>query len=285
METAGHAGYHLGQGGNRGNSKRSWRGRGGTDRSTQARERPTHFISVPLDHISSFTTQISQFTDSLLAVSPPIAGLDSSIVVSPSRLHLTLGVMNLTVGENESSRPQTNSSQGETDTKTYRKTVADALSLLHSLKPYVESTLQGQPLQLCLDELDVMQRSPSGEADVMYFGPASTSPKATAHLRSVSVLATINKRFIEEGFITETRPLKLHCTVINTSYRKSAQRNSRQRTPFSMTQIEESISQNPHALGTLLSPEELLDVRELNICRMGSRDKFGRYVRVGGIEW
>ncbi|CEL61314.1 hypothetical protein RSOLAG1IB_09926 [Rhizoctonia solani AG-1 IB] len=284
-EATGHTNNHLGRRENRGDPKRPWKGRGGTTASPIARERPTHFISIPLDHVVSFTTQVSQFTDTLLAASPPITGLDRSIIISPNRLHLTLGVMNLTTEEHESRGPLADSSQGGTDSKSSRKTVAEALALLHSLKPYVESTLQGQPLQLCLDEFAVMKRSPSGEADVMYVGPTPGRPKAEEHTRSVDVITNINKTFIENGFITDTRPLKLHCTVINTSHRKTAQGGRTRRTPFSMSQIEEFLTQNPHTAGTLLSPEGLLSIRELNICRMGSRDKFGRYVKAGGIAW
>jgi hypothetical protein len=97
--------------------------------------------------------------------------------------------MNLTTEEHESRGPLADSSQGGTDSKSSRKTVAEALALLHSLKPYVESTLQGQPLQLCLDEFAVMKRSPSGEADVMYVGPTPGRPKAEEHTRSVDVIS------------------------------------------------------------------------------------------------
>ena len=38
---------------------------------------------------------MSSFTSALLSQSPPIAGLDASIVIPARRLHLTLGVMSL----------------------------------------------------------------------------------------------------------------------------------------------------------------------------------------------
>ncbi|KAJ1304234.1 hypothetical protein OPQ81_005398 [Rhizoctonia solani] len=264
--------------GNRGGSRRPWRD--AQSKSAQARERPTHFISVPLDHLSQFTSQISHFTNSLLTVSPPITGLDRSIVISPSRLHLTLGVMSLATED----RPVDSSKQTEID-KTPQKSITDALALLRSLKPEIESALQGQPLQLCLNEFAVMRRSPAGEADVMYIGPAAAGAKTEEHIRSVKILETITRRFTQEGFITDTRPLKLHCTILNTTYRKAGNRNGGQRIPFSIAQIEDSIAQNPHITGTLLSSDTPLAVREMNICRMGSYDEFGRYVRVGGIEW
>ncbi|KAH7339267.1 hypothetical protein B0J17DRAFT_654483 [Rhizoctonia solani] len=121
----------------------------------------------------------------MLAVSPPIAGLDSSIVVSPSRLHLTLGVMNLASEEHQSIQPEANPSQ---EMKAPRKTVADALAVLRSLKPDIESALKGQPLQLCLNEFEVMHRSPGGEADVMYIGPTAAGAQTEEHMQSVGIL-------------------------------------------------------------------------------------------------
>ncbi|CAE6470475.1 unnamed protein product [Rhizoctonia solani] len=280
------AGNSTGRRGDQAGSRRPWRGRGAPGRSFQVRERPTHFISVPLDHLQEFTLEISRFTDGLRTASPPITGLDPSIVISPRRLHLTLGVMSLTAEYNQVTEPQTDPSQERSmNEATPQKSIAAAQALLRSLKPDIESALQGQPLKLCLDEFAVMRRSPAGEADVMYIGPTATGINSGEHTRSVGVLEMVNRRFIEEGFITDRRPLKLHCTILNTSHRKPANNQSRQRIPFSMTQIEDSIAQNPHITGTLLSSENLLAVRELNICRMGSYDELGRYVRVGGIEW
>ncbi|EUC61573.1 AKAP7 2'5' RNA ligase-like domain protein [Rhizoctonia solani AG-3 Rhs1AP] len=296
------ASNNIGRRGDQGGARRPWRGRGAQGRSSQVRERPTHFISVPLDHLHEFALEISRFTEGLQTASPPITGLDPSIVISPRRLHLTLGVMGLTAEGNQVTQPPTNPSQERgMNGVTHRQSITAAQALLDSLKPDIESALQGQPLQLCLNEFAVMRRSPTGEADVMYIGPTATGINSAEHTRSVGVLGKpthctrlqklsrsiemINRRFIEEGFITDRRPLKLHCTILNTSHRKTANNQRGQRVPFSMSQIEDSIAQNPHITGTLLSSENLLAVRELNICRMGSYDELGRYVRVGGIEW
>ncbi|KAB5588272.1 hypothetical protein CTheo_8283 [Ceratobasidium theobromae] len=255
----------------RGGAKRQRGGRGSAPRGRpqKGNDRPTHFISVPLDHIKAFTSQISNLTDELLAVSPPITGLDSSIVISPARLHLTLGVMNLAPDEDQSeghksSRAQGPSTGNETpppDWSEPPKTISQAVGLLQSLKPEIEEILSNQPLQLNLDELTVMRRSEEGNADVMYIGPAAGVVRTEEHSQS------------------------LHCTILNTSHRKPPSRNGGQRVPFSMAQIEEAIARNPQVTGTLLTGSAPLAVRELNICRMGSYDPRGRYVRVGGIEW
>lgn len=279
--------------GRRGGARRPWRGRGGASHESPKKnfERPTHFVSVPLDHIQGFTSQVAQFTDTLLAVSPPITGLDPSIVISPARLHLTIGVMALTDDERQSEeRPndsfQNPNASGQVSQPPLEppKTASQALDLLQSLKSEIQTMLNNEPLQLNLDELAVMRRSEEGEADVMYIGPTPAVVRTEAHSQSVKVLESIYRRFREEGFVTDTRPLKLHCTVLNTSHRKPANRRSG-RVPFSMSQIEEAVAQNPHMTGTLLSSSVPLTARELNICRMGSWDRLGRYVRVGGIKW
>jgi hypothetical protein len=69
-----------------------------------------------------------------------------------------------------------------------RKTVAEAVSLLRSLKPDIAAMLNDQPLQLNLDEFAVMRRSEAGEADVMYIGPAVAAVRTEEHSRSVRVL-------------------------------------------------------------------------------------------------
>lgn len=55
--------------------------------------------------------------------------------------------------------------------------------------------------------------------------------------------------------------------------------------PFSMAEIEAAITQSPGMAGQLLSSPQSLEVRKLNICRMGSYDSMGRYVSVGSVEW
>lgn len=295
-EAAAHAGS-VARGsfrGRGGRARRPWRGRGGAPHESPKKsyERPTHFVSVPLDQIQGFTSQVANLTDALLAVSPQITGLDSSIVISPARLHLTIGVMALIEdghqpeGRPSSSAPNPSTSEQGSQVTPLQppKTVSQAVDLLQSLKPEIQTMMGSEPLRLNLDELAVMRRSDEGEADVMFLGPATGTLRTEAHSQSVHVLETIHRRFREEGFVTDTRPLKLHCTILNTSHRRSANRRSG-RVPFSMSQIEEAISQNPRMTGTLLSSTEPLAVQELNICRMGSWDRLGRYVRVGSIEW
>jgi len=234
-------------------------------------------------------------TDALLATSPPITGLDPSIVISPSRLHLTLGVMTLSETESgemlstdlrvASRQPSTGTARPNEGKSASRHAVSEAVRLLQELKPDIQQMTNSQPLQLTLDELAVMRRSKTGEADVMYLGPASAIAKMEEHAQAVKVLQTVQNRFREAGFVTETRPLKLHCTILNTSHRKSVHRSGPRGVPFSMSEIDAAIAESPDITGQLLSSPLPLAVRKLNICRMGSYDSMGRYVIVGSVEW
>ena len=101
---------------------------------------------------------MSSFTSSLLASDPPITGLDESIIIPARRLHLTLGVMSL---DNDSSN------------NTEANSLSDALSLLESLKPRLLSILDGSPLQIPFEVVDIMKppRGGASNAHVMYIGP------------------------------------------------------------------------------------------------------------------
>jgi activating signal cointegrator complex subunit 1 len=132
-------------------------------------------------------------TDALLATSTPITGLDRSIVISPARLHLTLGVMSLSelptgITDEAQTALNPNSEPSQAEKSTLHKTISDAVNLLQELKPEIQHMLDNQPIQLTLDELTVMRRSPSGEADVMYIGPASSLAKSEEHSCSVKLL-------------------------------------------------------------------------------------------------
>ncbi|KAG8737440.1 hypothetical protein FRC10_008175 [Ceratobasidium sp. 414] len=144
-------------------------------------------IKYQQDHLRGFTSQVGNMTDALLALSPPITGLDRTIVISPARLHLTLGVMAL---DDSPTSPPTASTgtSAEPGALPPRKTVLDAVNLLQRLKPDILQMLDGQPIQLTLDDLTVMRRSPAGEADVLYLGPSSALAKTEEHVRSVGLL-------------------------------------------------------------------------------------------------
>jgi activating signal cointegrator complex subunit 1 len=75
---------------------------------------------------------MSALSSSWFAHEPPIEGLDSSIVVHPRRLHLTLGVMALA--------PDPSSKEQGYD-------LAGATALLASLAPRIRAVLAHSPLR------------------------------------------------------------------------------------------------------------------------------------------
>ncbi|KAK0498155.1 hypothetical protein EDD18DRAFT_1350777 [Armillaria luteobubalina] len=110
---------------------------------------------------------------------------DSTLLAGPQRVHLTLGVMNLTT-----------------------ESFPTALDLLHRLPTLL--LLTANPPTIILDTLDVVKRESRRRAHVLWVGPSKPE-----HL-----LSQINQIFRDEGFITDTRPLKLHMTLTNSTYRR-----------------------------------------------------------------
>ncbi|KAF8721823.1 hypothetical protein AX14_010157 [Amanita brunnescens Koide BX004] len=216
--------------------------------------RPTHFLALPLCTHQNLRTRVAAFQNDLLAANPPIAGLDRSIVIDPRRLHITLGVMTLYPDGPHS--------------------VESALSLLQSLQPSIAVLLQGKnAVKVRLDSLDILKPDRDrSNAHVLFLGP-STLDDDGARLQAVCNL--VNKAFADAGFITETRPLKLHCTILNTTYRRP-----RSRMPFSYADILASTAYNTvHTAGF-----GTYDIRRIELLRMGSYGPNNEYVSCGGTE-
>ncbi|THH07109.1 hypothetical protein EW145_g3612 [Phellinidium pouzarii] len=207
----------------------------------------THFISIPLDHIPVARTAVSSFTSALLAQSPPIRGLEESIVIPARRLHLTLGVMSLAEDEVQDANRNAKAKVPESP-----KTVSASVSLLQSLRPRILDVLGGATLYIPLTCIDIMkpERGDLAKAHVMFAGPPEddASSETVNTLRRVCEL--VSREFIIAGLaVDQKRPLKLHCTLLNTSSRKFQPKNGR-RTPFSFADVLASdafkaISANP----------------------------------------
>ena len=73
---------------------------------------------------------MSAFTNALLAATPPIPGLDTTVVIPPRRVHFTLGVMSLDVDEDKS------------------RTLEAAKSVLQELRPKILEILKGEQLRV-----------------------------------------------------------------------------------------------------------------------------------------
>ncbi|KAH9165931.1 kinase A anchor protein [Lactarius sanguifluus] len=233
--------------------------------------RPTHFLALPIGHHGHLRSTVQALTASWLAHDPPIDGLDPSIVVQPRRLHLTLGVM--TLAPSPPSRAAVDpAAEKEPETEC---DLAAAARLLADLAPRIRGVLARAPLRVPLGRLAVMQPDPT-RAHVLYAEPDISSPDGR-RLRAVCEL--IRNAFMEAGFLAaDRRPLKLHCTLLNTNYRRPmlGQRRAPGRVPFNFTAFPSAARDNSN-LG-------MWTVDELQICEMGSWAPDGAYVRVAGCD-
>ncbi|KAG6827193.1 hypothetical protein H0H92_012840 [Tricholoma furcatifolium] len=145
-------------------------------------------------------------------------------------------------------------------------------------------------------------------ADVLYL-----VPQETPVLRQVADL--VHSTFKREGYITDTRPLKLHCTVLNTSKRRPSSARGQ---PFCYSDIlkigapifrepRPSISapttlipntdprpsasrpssglRHPPPVAVTLRPEATVGARGVELWVMGSYAPDGSYVSLGGVPF
>ncbi|TFK66942.1 hypothetical protein BDN72DRAFT_961392 [Pluteus cervinus] len=190
------------------------------------RVRPTHFLALPLHNHPTLRTRVASFQNALLAQSPGVPGLDKSIVIDPRRMHFTLGVMAL-----ELEGPQST-------------TVEDALRLLESIQPQISEDigvgLGGVDVEL--DEMDVfnfdkVKGDENGVyANVLFVGPSRDAKRKEGGKRLIKLTDLVHQTFKQAGYVTDPRPLKLHCTLLNTSHR----RRPSPRQAFRYTSILES---------------------------------------------
>ncbi|GJE84181.1 hypothetical protein PsYK624_002570 [Phanerochaete sordida] len=252
---------------------------------------------MPLGHHPELRDRVSAFTRALLASAPAVPGLDASIVIAPRRLHLTLGVMSL-ASPAPAPPPAATTSDASQDAAAPQRTLDAALALLHALAPRVRTLLGGAPLRVALERVDVMR--PDGgdpaRAHVLWAGPAPGG-EGTRVLRRVAEF--VSGEFRKAGLVVdERRPLKLHCTVLNTVYRRP--RPTSGRAPFSYTALLstpafEAIKMRTQEVAEVereqrqrkTTPVEVnlgeYTVDEIQICEMGSWGPEGEYVSVGSI--
>ncbi|KAF7297592.1 hypothetical protein MKEN_01382000 [Mycena kentingensis (nom. inval.)] len=239
--------------------------------------RPTHFLSLPIGHHPELRKRIKALHDQIL---PPgttpcaIEGIDKTVLVDPRRLHFTLGVMAL------STNPEQTSASADTP---HRKTLAEAIALLHSLAPEVQQITNGQPLSIPLDTMSVL-KTKREQAGVLYVGPGDVNIPETAKV--LQILKLVSQRFSDEGFITEaTRPPVLHCTLINASHRKPR----RDPKTFSYREIFDIAAQpRPEAADNDKPKHIPVDfgswlASEIQLCVMGSHGPENEYVSCGAL--
>ncbi|KAI0642816.1 kinase A anchor protein [Trametes meyenii] len=217
--------------------------------------------------------KLSAFTNALLGMTPAIPGLDATVVVPPRRMHLTLGVMSL----DQPDAPE--------------KTLQAAKRVLEEVQPKILETLGGRALRVKLERMDVMkpERGNQERAHVMWVGPALETEEAG---RLKTVAEVVRETFVQAGLVVdERRPLKLHCTVVNTIYRKP---RGRTRTPFSYGAVlrsdalkavlargeAETMAGGERAKGPARVDLGEWTIDEVQICEMGSSGPEGEYVAV-----
>ncbi|KAL0579344.1 hypothetical protein V5O48_002677 [Marasmius crinis-equi] len=277
--------------------------------------RPTHFLSLPLGQYPELRDNVGKFQDALLRLDgtpSAIKGLHQSIIINPRRLHLTLGVMAL---------QKPSEGQDGSDT-TPRKTVESALNLLHSLQPQL---LKEGPVQIPLRRLGAFENKKG--ARVLWVSPiehsedGETSEEKENREKLARVCNLVHRAFRDAGYLTDQRPLKLHCTLINTSHRKPSSKRHvlfsyddilvsqalRDINVFSAVKPSARVAEaEPSSLKevTVVS-EELLQstaegasmerliqvdmgsytVPDIQLCVMGSHGREGgEYISVGGIS-
>ncbi|CAK5279014.1 unnamed protein product [Mycena citricolor] len=237
--------------------------------------RPTHFLSLPIGHHADLRTRVSHLHARIKAHAPPIVGIDPSILVDPRRLHFTLGVMTLVDADRAAP-------SGADEPTAPTKTVAEALALLRSLKTQVAEISAGGLLALPLDHMGVL-KTHHEEAGVLYVAPKDEEEEETKKIRRIVDL--VARRFQEEGFIHETRPVLLHCTLINASHRRP------RRSPKWFSYQEVFALASPEGRTANINAEaRSADVdlgawtaSEIQLCRMGSHGPENEYFSCGSI--
>ncbi|KAI0293858.1 AKAP7 2'5' RNA ligase-like domain-containing protein [Multifurca ochricompacta] len=238
--------------------------------------RPTHFLALPIGHHVELRNAVDSLTSSWLAHEPPIDGLDPSIVINPRRLHLTLGAIALNT--TTTAAPSSTSGAAPYDDPRGPLDLTAATELLVSLAPRIRGLLAHHPLRVSLGRLAIMQPDPT-RAHVLYAEPDVHS---TDGIRLRAVCELVHSAFKQAGFLTDARrPLKLHCTILNTTYRRPSpgQRRPPGRIPFSFATFPPDSKD-----GGTLSNLGTWTVDEVQICKMGSWAPDGAYVRVAGCD-
>ncbi|KIY45498.1 hypothetical protein FISHEDRAFT_61214 [Fistulina hepatica ATCC 64428] len=242
--------------------------------------RPTHFLSLSLASHENLQRKLLEFNQALSALSPSIRGLDKTILVDPRRIHLTLGVMTL------SETPTTSEDE---------KTLTSALSFLASLRRrLLEMTSNAGKVDVPLNRLGLLKPERRGTfGNVLWVGPDETDVNAQT-LKSICDF--VHDAFKQEGFVVETRPLKLHCTLLNTAYRKPSRSRKE---AFSFLDILQSqacsllnldmsqlVALNEHDCPRTPLSIDLgtYSIDKIHLCRMGSHGPNNEYISCGSVH-
>ncbi|KAL4713007.1 hypothetical protein ACJJTC_012077 [Scirpophaga incertulas] len=181
--------------------------------SSRMKQRATHFISIPMNE-SEIIQNFDIFKKTILTECPS-RGLDESIFIKSSKLHLTLGVMCLMDDE---------------ERLLASKLLTEARDKI--IRPLIQEC---SPVKIKLKGLSYMNDDPK-EIDVLY-GCVEEEGSASGVLQRIA--DSLVDHFYKAGFMDKQHGrenVKLHVTLINSKYRSRLKvddgsnddRNSRQ---------------------------------------------------------
>ncbi|TIA88683.1 hypothetical protein E3P99_02444 [Wallemia hederae] len=197
------------------------------------KQRPTHFISIPLTKPALTQPRLDEIRSRLLQ--SQIAGIKEQDFIKASKLHFTIGLLLLT-----------------------DKKLTAGTALLNSLKPAIIPLLQRR-VELKLDRLGCFPKPDN--ARVLYCTPSEKG--ALGALEEVSRI--VRRKFREEGLLTDTGPLNLHCTILKTSAASRRQK----RPEFSFHAVQDALKD--------LSLGGPYPLERIEICEIGSATPDGFY--------
>ena len=217
--------------------------------------RPTHFLCLPLHSHAPLREQVGKLQDVLRAAETE--GFHESLLIAPNRLHLTIGVLKLQRADRK-------------PLLTDVPPITEALEALQSCRASILDALEGQPLSVTLQGLDSFS-SQRNACHVLYAVPLLDE-------RLKKVCDIVFNHFKSCKLLADHRPYKLHCTIVNTSHRKSGGSNKRRpkRMPFDASCLF-ALPEAESSFGTY-------EVDSVSLCRMGSYDENGEYVVEGSIS-
>ncbi|KAK0437295.1 uncharacterized protein EV420DRAFT_1588500 [Desarmillaria tabescens] len=151
-----------------------------------------------------------------------------------------------------------------------------ALDLLHRLPTLLPLTDVAPTVTL--DTFDVLRRESRRRVHVLWIGPSQPMP----------LFSQINEIFREEGSITDTRPLKLHMTLMNSTYRRP---RTKRPLPFEYDGILRQagvlkcfrVQENEYVELPMAVTMGSYDAPRVHLCEMGSWDTDGAYVSCGSV--
>ncbi|KAG6902063.1 hypothetical protein C0995_004909 [Termitomyces sp. Mi166 len=264
--------------------------------------RPMYTVSTALGLLRSLKPQIDAIlsanaTTSGSAPSPTI-NVSPSVTTMPTKLEVILDALDIL----RPAKPPKPSKPKSTPTQVQTTRSSISKSLL--TEPQADSSTFTLPTVISTEqsENDVW-------ADVLYL-----APQETPALRQIADL--VHGEFKRAGYITETRPLKLHCTVLNTSKRQPARARGQ---PFCYSDIlctdalkliacppSTALSNvpcvtserwtstsptpairpsKPTAVPIALGRDSIVQVHSVELWIMGSRAPDGAYVSCGGVQF